>query len=375
MSIRQETTAPPKQVGHSVFVDTTRSGELLVARARTAVALMLFLIQWFPGLSEFRRLGVPLNLAVLAYALITWRLVSRRYRPWMSYATGVLDVTGVSVALTTFALGGQPIFATNSLILFEVYLLVIAIAGLRFSWPVSAVTSAMAILQYGFLLVFIHWRWDLSGAEFIETGYGSFHAPIQIGRLTVLAAAGMLSVLVALRARHLLDMATTDHLTRLSTRGVFRQQLEGELARAKRYKGSFAVAIVDVDAFKQLNDSKGHASGDAALVQIAQILKEGCRHSDIVARYAGDEFALLLRENGAVEAARKLDALRKNIEASPFLGNHAYRLTISAGFAVFPDDGSTETALIAVADRHLYRAKDAGRNRVSPDLTSSEGLP
>lgn len=157
--------------------------------------------------------------------------------------------------------------------------------------------------------------------------------------------------------------AMTDPLTQAATRQVFEATLKAECDRARRYPRPVAVAIIDVDHFKLINDRRGHAVGDAVLVRVARAMKESLRSVDTFARYGGDEFIILLPETDKYMAAACLDRLRAAVESitEPDLPP----LSVSIGCAVRTrsEDLPPDT-LMARADDALYDAKRAGRNRV-----------
>ncbi|HKK07603.1 MAG TPA: GGDEF domain-containing protein [Gemmatimonadota bacterium] len=169
-----------------------------------------------------------------------------------------------------------------------------------------------------------------------------------------------------LRGR-LAELAVTDPLTGLRNRRYFEDILRSELARIGRYGGACSVAVVDVDHFKNYNDTLGHLAGDAVLRRLADALSRRMRVSDVVARYGGEEFGLILVNTGRAHALEVIERLRAEVQAADFPdedvqpGGH---LTISAGIATAPEDGTDYEALLQKADRALYAAKAAGRNRV-----------
>jgi diguanylate cyclase (GGDEF)-like protein/PAS domain S-box-containing protein len=157
------------------------------------------------------------------------------------------------------------------------------------------------------------------------------------------------------------DLATTDGLTGLRNHRHFRERLSEEISRTERYGPPLAVLMLDVDFFKQYNDTFGHPAGDEILRGLAALLREGVRQTDLVARYGGEEFAVVLPQTTREAAMALAERLRASVEA------HAWShrpITISIGGAAFGPEHPTAEALIQEADRALYDAKHAGRNRV-----------
>ena len=168
--------------------------------------------------------------------------------------------------------------------------------------------------------------------------------------------------------RRLADMALTDSLTGLPNRRHFEEVLRAELDRVRRYGGHCAVAMVDVDFFKHYNDNVGHLAGDIALRELADVMRRELRLHDMVARYGGEEFAIIMINASKEEARPILERLRLDVQEHPFRHRDiqpAGRMTISAGLASVPEDGTTYEDLLKEADDALYRAKNAGRNRVA----------
>ena len=165
-------------------------------------------------------------------------------------------------------------------------------------------------------------------------------------------------------------LATTDPLTGLSNRRAFLAAAERELARVRRYGRPAAVLMFDIDHFKRINDTHGHAVGDVALQRVAAACRELLRDSDLVGRLGGEEFGVLLPETDATSALDVAERLRAALAAAviPAPEGGTQSLTASIGVAVCEArDGSIEHAL-GRADRALYRAKGAGRNRVEAEI-------
>ncbi len=155
----------------------------------------------------------------------------------------------------------------------------------------------------------------------------------------------------------------TDALTGVGSRRLLEDKLEAECARAKRYKRPFSVAIIDLDNFKTINDVLGHGMGDDALKKLAECMKSQKRTPDILARYGGDEFVVLMPETKAHDAAVLLERVRAKVQQIPVAENIS--MTISCGIAQgLPDQNDSSSEIIRRADLALYEAKSAGRNCV-----------
>src|SRR5438034_21500 len=136
----------------------------------------------------------------------------------------------------------------------------------------------------------------------------------------------------------------------------------GSRCRSRRLRRTFSVLLADVDHFKQYNDTHGHLGGDAALVKIAEILRQTTRGVDSVARYGGEEFVVMLIEAPIATAAAVGERLRERVAGEEFGGG---RVTVSVGAAEYPTHGETPEELIASADAAMYQAENAGRDRVA----------
>jgi diguanylate cyclase (GGDEF)-like protein len=169
---------------------------------------------------------------------------------------------------------------------------------------------------------------------------------------------------LALANRRVLELAQTDILTGLPNRTFFLEQLEEAGSYERRRSGAFSIIMLDLDRFKNVNDSLGHAAGDALLRQVALRLKSALRHSDVLARLGGDEFAIIQAEctdqrAGSIDLATRISKLI----AEPFLlPGHQVEIGTSIGIAMAPEHGSDQEQLLKKADLALYRSKSAGRN-------------
>jgi len=165
--------------------------------------------------------------------------------------------------------------------------------------------------------------------------------------------------------RELDKRSRTDGLTGLSRRGPFEERLREEVARARSFRTTFSILMIDIDHFKNLNDTFGHQVGDEVLKTVSQRLHEGLYETDVIARYGGEEFVCLLPRSQPAGLKVKADRIRERVGSEAFvIGLEAVNVTISIGIAHFPHDGDSPEAVLAAADRAMYAAKAAGRNCV-----------
>jgi len=195
----------------------------------------------------------------------------------------------------------------------------------------------------------------------------------EVGTLGYITDPTDLDLLMA-RARTLLEFkayldtykeaAFTDHLTGLANRRRFERQLEREVARTVRYGHPFCLLLLDIDMFKQVNDTHGHEAGDETIKRLAKVLQEGIRGIDLAARIGGEEFAVVLTEtdlNGGIEVAERLRIAFKEAPHS-----EVGVVTASFGVAESPNCAQTARELLTSADAALYEAKRRGRDCVVP---------
>jgi len=196
-----------------------------------------------------------------------------------------------------------------------------------------------------------------------------------LGFLSLLA---MLAGSMIRNAEHLETLIFRDPLTHVYNRGFLEDQLQREIERYRRTNEPVGFLMVDVDGFKQVNTDHGHPVGDVVLSTLADLLVGKVRQIDIVARYGGDEFGIILPDTIGEHAAVTAERLRSVVEEYDFSVNHPeladLRMTISIGGAICPDDGVTKDDLIEKADRALAKAERGGKNRaVFFSLPAGEG--
>ncbi len=165
--------------------------------------------------------------------------------------------------------------------------------------------------------------------------------------------------------KELHELSITDSLTGLYNRKHLMETLDNEVARSKRHKHDFAVLVIDIDDFKEYNDTYGHLAGDEVLSRLASVFKKSVRSCDYVARYGGEEFILVLPEIGPQDGVKAAERIRKKVVKERFAGDgERIEVTVSVGVASYPKDGDDPQAIIRHADTALYKAKETGRNRV-----------
>jgi two-component system cell cycle response regulator len=157
-------------------------------------------------------------------------------------------------------------------------------------------------------------------------------------------------------------LTTVDGLTQVFNRRYFLEQLDREVSRAKRYRRELSLILFDIDHFKQINDNFGHLAGDYVLKQLATVVKGKIRREDILSRYGGEEFAIVLPEIDAPNAISLAEKIRKIVEKAPFkFEDTKISVTVSVGVATC-GEGDDAASLIKRTDEKLYEAKGAGRN-------------
>lgn len=360
------------QLPDIIALQSGARGELLVAKARIIFTGLVLLVP-VKGVftSEYPRanlvgLGSALAAALLAAAV--YQVVKHDlYRPWLSVATASLDVSLVSAALAAFMIMVDPHAAVNSRTTFEVYFLAIGATSLRHDVRLCLLAGLLAIIQYAAIVAYAATQFPLNDPVFAPFKFGTFSWPGQVSRVILLFVATLLSAAIVIRVQQLLRLSATDRLTGLFNRGHFDERLEAELSRAQRKDEPLSLVIVDIDHFKEFNDRHGHSAGDAALRAIARQIRQMIRRSDVIGRFGGEEFVVLMPETAAESAIEKVEAMRRAVEEAPIelpRSEASGAVTVSAGVATFPADGSSVEALFEEADARLFRAKESGRNCV-----------
>lgn len=280
----------------------------------------------------------------------------RLWRPWDPHF--VLIPTLAVILLLAEFVWAAPEARYPVLVVWPVVLLFLAgYAGFRMA---LLLTGAMTAGYLGAVALAqpVGTRWEVEVILAIVFFITNVFAAIMLGRIRRQRLA-----LSAARAE-LSRLVYTDPLTGLPNRRHFSERFEAEVARVARYGGSFTLALVDCDHFKDYNDRHGHPAGDDALRELGFLLRDGLRASDSVARIGGEEFAVLMVGAHPGMAAMVAERLRARIADYTF-GATCDSLTVSIGLASAPEDARTPDLLFALADQALYAAKGRGRNAVA----------
>lgn len=159
-----------------------------------------------------------------------------------------------------------------------------------------------------------------------------------------------------------------DHLTGALSRQAFDDRLQEEMERARRYQYNLSLVFLDIDHFKQVNDTFGHTRGDEVLIAFVERVKVNLRTTDLLFRFGGDEFVLLLHGVDQSRGPALVQHLLDDVSAMQIPGEPPVSITISAGISYYPIDGDSAETLLKSADRRVYHAKRTGRGRMTGKL-------
>jgi diguanylate cyclase len=270
-------------------------------------------------------------------------------------------VVSLYCGLTAFLLAEQnqpngPGLALNA-IFFAVYFG----CSIHFLFSYRRATTGALITIAGFLA----WAGVFVAGPSISTFFPNLHPENEVWNLPkYVVAVGMILLLLERQIEHNKYLALHDELTGLPNRRLFQDRLAGALERAHRTGRQVALLLVDLDRFKQVNDSVGHHVGDLLLRHTGEIFLKRVRRSDTVARTGGDEFSIILEEPTCREDAESVGLSLIELLNEPIdLDGHAVQVGASVGIAVYPDDATNAEALCIAADRSMYSEKNSARAR------------
>jgi len=313
---------------------------LVVALARHAVGVPL---------AEISGEGVLAG-ALFGLVLLQLFLATFPWDPRYRYPLAYLDVVLVTGALLWFVFTGRPLVATNSRVLFLGYLLALVLASLRGEGRLARDVAAAVPAAYGVVLAAAASTADLPRLA-ADPLYGAFRWDEQAVRLLLLFACGVAVIYASRLTEAERSTSRLDGLTGVFNRRFLEEYLTMMVARTRRARQPLSLLMVDLDGFKQFNDRQGHAAGDRVLREVALSLAGAVREDNVVARYGGDEFVVVL-PNTPGEFARQV--------ALELCGLFSGAITLSIGVACLGPRGGSKEELLAAADQALYRAKSRG---------------
>jgi diguanylate cyclase (GGDEF)-like protein len=301
------------------------------------LALIIFLLLFFG-------IAYALNCTKRYTIAVSMLVFSAFIAPWASLFFDPAVLQGDFVPLT---------YVTLSILISSIFL------------P-TLVTSILAIIQFsGVALVLL-----------LCSAYSSFNWISFLVYIFVASAFSMLTNNIIQRnikqlrkqaqllqenAEHLERLSTRDDLTKLFNRRYLTETLKRELRRMSRKNTHLGLIMLDIDRFKQINDTMGHAAGDIVLQELGKLLSEQIRESDIACRYGGDEFILILPDTSPETTLERAEKLQNDVKTL----NTPMNITLSLGIATYPQNGKDTEILIKSADHALYRAKDKGGNTIA----------
>ncbi len=333
---------PPEQAQALTRIGLTFAGVLLLLVYETLLGLQ----------TPLQRVAAAAAYAYLLGSIVHYLVISRFpvTRGWRLYAAIVADVTILSLVVHAFG--------TAAAVFYPLYLWIAVGNGLRFGSHFLHVATAAAVT--GFLT-----------ATLTSPAWAS-HPPLVIGLLlgiiimplfflALLRQLGHTNLELRAKIREAEHLATHDALTNLPNRALLEDRLEYAIANVERFGPEIAVFLIDIDSFKTINDTYGHAFGDALLKQVAARLRDCLRSFDTLARLGGDEFAVILQGSHlARHAASVADRMAEYVSGHYYHDGLDVFLTISIGIAVYPNDGRDVAALVKNAETAMYRAKQEG---------------
>ncbi|MBS0192698.1 MAG: GGDEF domain-containing protein [Proteobacteria bacterium] len=358
-----------------IVLDVGAGGELLVARIRLVATLLLMLM---PVINLLTGGGVDESLAGFAGTGLgtllawLWLILARRKRrySWLPFVTSASDISMETLVLVLIALQ-SPAASLNTVIVWSCYPLSIFATALRNDGRVTLLAGLLAIVQYGTLALWVFA--NAHGQPLVSPGYGEVSVSNQAQRMILLLVTTLLTAVVVYRIQRLVLQSGTDTLTGLPNRSWLMHRVPRLLESAQRDQRSVALAIIDLDQFKRINDRHGHPVGDQALRHVVTVLGDALADGETLMRVGGEEFVLTLPHSMG-PAWERMESLRQRVADTPMqLGDaegggrpDAERLsiTLSAGLASYPADGTDMSALLKRADQRLIVAKRGGRNRV-----------
>ena len=353
----------------ALMLELGAGGELLVARLRAVLSLVLLLLPLINLLSGGKYSETMIGLFGVVLAIVMsqmWLALARhrqRYR-WLPWATATYDVSLTTLILAILALD-SPVTGLNSMVAWVFYLIAICMTALRNDGRLTIAIGLLAMLQYGALAVAVFALAD-APEQLMSLDYGTATVANAVQRVVLIAMMTAITSTIVYRMQRLIELSGRDGLTGLPNRAWLLQRLPRMFESSRRGGCSLALALIDLDHFKRVNDDIGHLAANRALRQVAALMSDALGPGERLVRIGGQEFVALLH-CPIGSAWERADRLRRALADQVFLGERGTpgpRLSFTAGLATWPQDGNNLSLLLRSADRRLQVGKRDGRNRV-----------
>lgn len=360
-----------QQFNNNLLLDASASSEKLIALLRIFIYLFISLVPfslYFFFNDNRAEVFISIVTAFIAIILATiiYIAVTRNIKiPGLLWLITISDISLISFVLLLLAIYSNPLVATNSLIVWQMYGLVILATTLRLNVRITIWCGIICISQYTLLVLYLFFSWDLTDPKFNSEDYGRFSWSIQIGRVIVLALTTIIATGFVSRSRRLVVFSGTDSLTGLKNRAYFEYEFANSVKESVTSLKPLTLLFLDLDDFKMINDKYGHRTGDRALQAFADILNDNMSELQLAARWGGEEFVLMLPDTVKEEAVEKLEHINSVLQKQLDVGEEQQiNIRFCAGVVECPSEGQDVHELISMADDRMLRAKRQGKNRV-----------
>lgn len=321
------------------ILDRNRQLDKIIGSFRIIIALFIIFVELYLGRST------PLALAgyaALFFYSSMWLLFQTRHP---SQQIGIWGYYHFAIDLVL--MGAFTLLHTMSSYHDGLYIILVLIYLVRFGKKPAIVFSLLVSLILTFACFKTHFEHSLTHFVLLGT------------LLAIIYFVGNIMDLEKSLREKLRYLSNHDELTGVYNFRYFQEQMEHEQKRSNRYQHPLSLVVFDIDNFKEYNDTYGHDAGNVVLSSLASLLKEHIRQGDILARFGGEEFALLMPETDKIGAVAATERIRQAIESHDFPHR---KITISAGVALYPEEAQDTQELFQCADQYLYQAKACGRN-------------
>jgi diguanylate cyclase (GGDEF)-like protein len=322
-------------------------------------------LEWLLLILALLYFALPSSVITDTWGLILAMIVYASFVLSFRYSKLFTEETHWKLAIETW---GMFLFITWSVYnsggidspLFNLYVLVIIVSALTLGKIITVLEVLLIAAIYFYLGRANNLESIFSIVEFGEM-IVIFVPILLVGYVTTLLAAD-----IQYAREELILLSDTDEMTGLKNRRAFKSELSNEVKKGARYKRPFSLMMLDADNLKQVNDQYGHGIGDKLIVTLARTIQESLRSTDVLARYGGDEFIVMLPETSANRAIEVAERIRLGVENTSFSADgDRVSSTLSIGISCFPDDSGDSEDIINRADQALYESKRKGRNTVS----------